>query len=63
MDLFQSLRKIQKKERDNGTLAQVEEDFYSQIHTYLNDLKQSAIDDPFSDVYSFSIRKSKGKKS
>jgi DNA replication factor GINS len=51
VDLFQSLRKIQKKERDNGTLAQVEEDFYSQIHTYLNDLKQSAIDDPFSDVY------------
>ena len=51
MDLFQSLRKIQKKERDNGTLAQVEENFYSQIHTYLNDLKQSAIDDPFSDVY------------
>lgn len=51
MDLFQSLRKIQKKERDNGTLAQVEEDFYSQIHTYLNELKQSAIDDPFSDVY------------
>ena len=51
MDLFKSLRKIQKKERDNGTLAQVEEDFYSQIHTYLNELKQSAIDDPFSDVY------------
>ena len=51
MDLFQNLRKIQKKERDNGTLAQVEEDFYSQIHIYLNDLKQSAIDDPFSDVY------------
>ena len=51
MDIFQSLRKIQKKERDNGTLAQVEENFYSQIHTYLNELKQSAIDDPFSDVY------------
>ena len=51
MDLFQSLRKIQKKERDNGTLAQVEENFYSQIHIYLNELKQSAIDDPFSDVY------------
>ncbi|MCR5027466.1 MAG: hypothetical protein K6A34_08535 [Methanobrevibacter sp.] len=51
MDLFQTLRKIQKKERDNGTLAQVDENFYSQIHEYLNELKQSAIDDPFSDVY------------
>ena len=51
MDLFQHLRKIQKKERDNGTLAQVDENFYSQIHEYLNELKQSAIDNPFSDVY------------
>lgn len=51
MDLFQTLRKIQKKERDNGTLAHVEENFYNQIHEYLNELKQSAIDDPFSDVY------------
>lgn len=45
------MRKIQKKERDNGTLAQVDENFYSQIHEYLNELKQSAIDNPFSDVY------------
>ena len=51
MDLYQSLRKIQKKERDNGTLAHVEETFYKDIHEYLNELKQSAIDDPFSDVY------------
>ena len=51
MDLYQSLRKIQKKERDNGTLAHVEETFYRDIHEYLNELKQSAIDDPFSDVY------------
>ncbi|MBQ9025915.1 MAG: hypothetical protein IJ104_06030 [Methanobrevibacter sp.] len=51
MDLFQTLRKIQKKERDNGTLAHVEETFYEDIHKYINELKQSAIDDPFSDVY------------
>ena len=51
MDLYQSLRKTQKKERDNGTLAHVEETFYKDIHEYLNELKQSAIDDPFSDVY------------
>ncbi len=51
MDLYQYLRKIQKKERDNGTLAHVEESFYEDIHKYINELKQSAIDDPFSDVY------------
>ena len=51
MDLYQTLRKIQKKERDNGTLAHVEETFYEDIHNYINELKQSAIDDPFSDVY------------
>lgn len=51
MDLYQHLRKIQKKERDNGTLAHVEETFYDDIHNYINELKQSAIDDPFSDVY------------
>lgn len=51
MDLYQTLRKIQKKERDNGTLAHVEETFYDDIHMYINELKQSAIDDPFSDVY------------
>ncbi len=51
MDLYQYLRKIQKKERDNGTLAHVEETFYDDIHNYINELKKSAIDDPFSDVY------------
>jgi len=51
VDLYQYLRKIQKKERDNGTLAHVEETFYDDIHKYINELKQSAIDDPFSDVY------------
>jgi len=51
VDLYQYLRKIQKKERDNGTLAHVEETFYDDIHNYINELKKSAIDDPFSDVY------------
>lgn len=48
---FQYLRKIQKKERDKGTLTRVEETFYSDIQVYLKELKQSAIDNPFSDVY------------
>ena len=49
--MFHTLRKVQKKERDNGTLARVEKTFYKDIHEYLNELKQSAIDNPFSDVY------------
>ncbi len=49
--MFHTLRRIQKKERDNGTLAHVEETFYEDIHVYLNKLKKSAIDNPFSDVY------------
>lgn len=51
MDLFQTLRRVQRKERENGTLAKVEETFYNDIHKYLNELRQSAIDNPFSDVY------------
>ena len=50
MDKFQLLRKVQKKERNNGTLARVDETFYSDIHEYLNELKQQAINDPFSNV-------------
>ena len=51
MDQFyKDLRAIQKKERNNATLARVEEDFYSQIHEYLDELKQQAISDPFSNV-------------
>jgi len=51
VDLFQTLRRVQRKERENGTLAKVEETFYNDIHKYLNELRQSAIDNPFSDVY------------
>ena len=52
MDQFyQVLRKIQKKERNNGTLARVDETFYNDIHEYLDDLKRQAIEDPFSNVH------------
>ena len=52
MDQFyQELRKIQKKERNNATLARVEEDFYTTIHEYLDGLRQEAIRDPFSNVH------------
>ncbi len=51
MDQFyKELRTIQKKERNNATLARVEENFYNKIHEYLDDLKQQAINDPFSNV-------------
>lgn len=48
---FQTLRKIQKKERSNGTLARVEDSFYKDIHKYLDKLRKSAGNDPFSDEY------------
>lgn len=49
MDQFyQVLRKVQKKERNNGTLARVEETFYNDMHEYMNELKQQAMNDPFS---------------
>lgn len=48
---FQTLRKIQKKERNNGTLARVEETFYQDIHNYLKELRKSAGADPFSEEY------------
>lgn len=52
MDQFyQNLRKIQKKERNNGTLARVDETFYSDIHNYLDVLKQKAMNDPFSNAH------------
>lgn len=49
MDQFyQVLRKIQKKERNNGTLARVEETFYNDMHEYMDNLKKQAMSDPFS---------------
>lgn len=51
MDQFyQELRRVQKKERNNGTLARVEETFYSDIHQYMDELKEEALKDPFSNV-------------
>lgn len=51
MDQFyQELRKIQKKERNNGTLARVEETFYGDIHEYMDKLKTQAMSDPLSNV-------------
>lgn len=49
---YQELRKIQKKERNNGTLARVEETFYNDIHEYMDKLKHEAMSNPFSDVHS-----------
>lgn len=52
MDQFyQDLRKIQKKERNNGTLARVEETFYTNLHEYLDSLRKQAIEDPFSNAH------------
>ena len=52
MDQFyQVLRKIQKKERNNSTLARVEETFYNDIHEYLDGLRRQAIEDPFSNAH------------
>lgn len=52
MDQFyQVLRKVQKKERNNGTLARVEETFYNDIHEYLDNLRRQAIEDPFSNAH------------
>ena len=45
---FQVLRNVQKKERNNGTLTRVEETFYTDMHEYMDRLKQEAINDPFS---------------
>ncbi|MDO5859371.1 hypothetical protein [Methanobrevibacter sp.] len=51
MDQFYKiLRNVQKKERNNSTLARVDETFYNDIHEYLDRLKQEAINDPFSNV-------------
>lgn len=49
MDQFyQELRRVQKKERNNGTLARVEETFYNDMHEYMDELKKQAMTNPFS---------------
>ena len=47
-DFFQKLRKIQKKERANSTLARIDNDFYTRINKYVEELKTSVGNDPFS---------------
>lgn len=52
MDKFyQTLRKIQKKERTNATLAHVEDTFYQDIHKYLADLRNAVGNDFFAEEY------------
>lgn len=50
-EFYQLLRKVQKKERNNGTLAHVEETFYNDIQEYLDKLKKKAVTDPFSNAH------------
>lgn len=47
-EFYQILRKVQKKERNNGSLARVDEDFYDNLVEYLDELKKEAIHNPFS---------------
>ena len=46
-EFFQKLRKIQKKERNEGGLARVGEDFYKRVHRYLEELMDTVGNDPF----------------
>ncbi|MDR3291091.1 MAG: hypothetical protein LBT10_02980 [Methanobrevibacter sp.] len=43
------MRLIQKKERGNSSLSQVDNDFYEKVRKFINDLKESITDDPFSE--------------
>ncbi len=46
-EFFQKLTKIQKKERNEGGLARVGEDFYKRVHRYLEELMDTVGNDPF----------------
>ena len=48
---FQTLRQIQKKERNNSSLARVSPDFYKQVYAYINKLKRTVGNDPFADEH------------
>lgn len=48
-EFFQTLRQIQKKERNNGSLARVGDNFYKRVNSYINELKATVGPDPFSD--------------
>lgn len=46
---FAKLREIQKKERANSSLARVRSDFYKITHKYLDNIRDIALNDPFSE--------------
>jgi len=48
-EFFQTLRQIQKKERNNSSLARVGDNFYKNVNNYINELKTTVGPDPFSD--------------
>ena len=48
---YQQLRRIQKKERNNATLASVEETFFQDVQEYLDGLKKETLNDPFSKAH------------
>lgn len=46
---FAKLREIQRKERANSSLARVGTDFYKRTHRYLDNIREIAVNDPFSE--------------
>ena len=54
-EFFQKLREIQKKERSISGLADVGDDFYKDVHSYLNKLIKEIGDNPLS-FYSYMHR-------
>jgi len=46
-DFFQTLRKIQKEERNKGTLSRVGNDFYKKTYDYIKQLERSVGNNPF----------------
>ncbi|WP_042702884.1 hypothetical protein [Methanobrevibacter arboriphilus] len=46
---FAKLREIQRKERANSSLARVGNDFYKRTHRYLDNIRDIAVNDPFSE--------------
>ena len=48
-EFFKTLRRIQKKERNNSSLARVDDTFYKDIRKYIKDLKEDIGTDIFAD--------------
>lgn len=46
-DFFQLLRRIQREERNKGTLTRVDNDFYKKLYSYIRALERSVANDPF----------------